>query len=214
MEAEADKLTQAAQYECSEVHQDYRSGHYDRNLTTASGDVTLHMPHFKGISFETAIIELNKKAYVNIEAWHNRLLQGGKYPYVYVDGIYLKRNWCGEYENVAILVAIAVTKDGFREVLSTTEGMKEDKTSWVIFFQWPRGRGLPGTFSFFFAWHNNAPLCSYYPTLGGFLSIVRFTESVHARKGGRNRAKKKLARFWMNWNKSKTFYYILWKNFE
>lgn len=44
----------------------------------------------------STISELNKKAYVNIEAWRNRPLQGGKYPYVYVDGIYLKRNWGGE----------------------------------------------------------------------------------------------------------------------
>ena len=40
-------------------------------------------------------------------------MQGGRYPYVYVDGIYLCRNWGGEYENVAILVAIAVNEDGF-----------------------------------------------------------------------------------------------------
>ena len=38
----------------------------------------------------------------------NRPLQGGHYPYVYVDGIYLRRNWGGEYENIAVLVAIAV----------------------------------------------------------------------------------------------------------
>ena len=189
LEAEAQKLTQAARYERSEARQGYRSGHYDRNLTTTSGDVTLHVPRLKGISFETAIIEryrrressveealiemylagvsvrrveditealwgskvsattiseLNKKAYVNIEAWRNRPLQGGKYPYVYVDGIYLKRNWGGEYENVAVLVAIAVNEDGYREVLGAAEGMKEDKASWVSFFQWLRGRGLEG----------------------------------------------------------------------
>jgi putative transposase len=92
----------------------------------------------------STISELNKKAYVNIEAWRNRPLQGGKYPYVYVDGIYLKRNWGGEYENVAVLVAIAVNKDGYREVLGAAEGMKEDKASWVSFFQWLRGRGLEG----------------------------------------------------------------------
>ena len=186
LEAEAEKLTQAARYERSEARQGYRSG---QNLTTTSGNVTLHMPRLKGISFETAIIEryrrressveealiemylagvsvrraeditealwgskvsastiseLNKKAYVNIEAWRNRPLQGGRYPYVYVDGIYLKRNWGGEYENVAILVAIAVNKDGYREVLGIAEGMKEDKASWVSFFQWLRGRGLEG----------------------------------------------------------------------
>ena len=56
------------------------------------------------------ISELNKKAYVHIEDWRNRPLQGGRYPYVYVDGIYLRRNWGGEYENVAVLAAIAVAE--------------------------------------------------------------------------------------------------------
>ena len=81
---------------------------------------------------------------MHIEDWRNRPLQGGKYPYVYVDGIYLRRNWGGEYESVAILVAIAVNEDGYREVLGAAEGMKEDKSSWVSFFQWLRGRGLDG----------------------------------------------------------------------
>ena len=189
LEQEAEKLTQAARYERNEARQGYRSGHYDRNLTTTSGNVTLHVPRLKGVSFETAIIEryrrressveealiemylagvsvrrveditealwgskvspstiseLNKKAYVHIEDWRNRPLQGGKYPYIYVDGIYLRRNWGGEYENVAILVAIAVNEDGYREVLGAAEGMKEDKASWVSFFQWLRGRGLDG----------------------------------------------------------------------
>ena len=189
LEAEAQKLTQAARYERSEKRQAYRSGHYQRNLTTTSGDVTLNVPRLKGATFETAIIEryrrressveealiemylagvsirrveditealwgskvspstiseLNKKAYVHIEDWRNRPLQGGKYPYVYVDGIYLRRNWGGKYENVAILVAIAVNEDGYREVLGAAEGMKEDKASWVSFFQWLKGRGLEG----------------------------------------------------------------------
>ena len=189
LEQEAEKLTQAARYERNEARQGYRSGHYDRNLTTTSGEVTLHMPRLKGITFETAIIEryrrressveealiemylagvsvrrveditealwgtkvsaatiseLNKKAYVHIEEWRNRRLQGGKYPYVYVDGIYLRRNWGGDYENVAVLVAIAVNEDGYREVLGAAEGMKEDKASWLSFFQWLKGRGLNG----------------------------------------------------------------------
>ena len=66
--------------------------------------------------------------------WRNRSLQGGNYPYVYVDGICLRRNWGGEYENVAVLVAIAVNGDGYREVLGTAEGMKEDKASWTAIF--------------------------------------------------------------------------------
>jgi transposase-like protein len=89
------------------------------------------------------ISELNKKAYCHIEDWRNRPLKG-KYPYVYVDGIYLKRNWGGEYENVSILVAIAVNEDGYREVIGAREGMKEDKSSWTEFFKWLKERGLNG----------------------------------------------------------------------
>ena len=57
LKKEAESLTQAARYECSEARQGYRSGHYDRNLTTNSGDVALHLLRPKGVSFETAIIE-------------------------------------------------------------------------------------------------------------------------------------------------------------
>lgn len=96
------------------------------------------------VSPSTIISELNKKAYVHNENWHNRPLRGGKYPYVYVDGIYLHRNWGAKYENVAILIAIAVNADGYREVLGAAEGMKENKPSWVSFFQWLKGRGLEG----------------------------------------------------------------------
>ena len=51
-----------------------------------------------------------------------------------MDGIYLRRNWGRKFENVAILVAIAMNEDGYRKVLGAAEGMKEDKSSWVNFF--------------------------------------------------------------------------------
>ncbi|MDL2229978.1 IS256 family transposase, partial [Treponema sp. OttesenSCG-928-L16] len=92
----------------------------------------------------STISELNKKTYVHIEAWRNRKLSGSQYPYVYVDGIYLRRNWGGEYENVSVLVAIGVNQDGCREVLGACEGMKEDKQSWLSFFTWLKSRGLGG----------------------------------------------------------------------
>ena len=47
LEVEAEKLTQAARYGRSEVRHGYRSGHYDRNLTTTSGDICAEetLPH-------------------------------------------------------------------------------------------------------------------------------------------------------------------------
>ena len=62
-----------------------------------------------------------------------------------MDGIYLRRNWGGGFENVAILVAIAVNEDGYREVLGAAEGMKEDKASWVSFFQKLNTSGVRST---------------------------------------------------------------------
>lgn len=90
------------------------------------------------------VSQLNKKVYGKIEEWRNRPLLMG-YPYVYLDGIYLKRNWGGSYENVAILIAMAVNEDGQREVIGASEGMKEDKDSWRAFLAGLKERGLTGT---------------------------------------------------------------------
>ena len=67
LEKEAESLTQAARYKRNEARQGYRSGHYDRNLTTTSGDVTLHVPRLKGVSFETAIIERYRRRESSVE---------------------------------------------------------------------------------------------------------------------------------------------------
>ena len=67
LEKEAETLTQAARYERSEARQGYRSRHYDRKLTTTSGDVTLHMPRLKGIPLETAIIERCRRRESSVE---------------------------------------------------------------------------------------------------------------------------------------------------
>ena len=67
LEKEAESLTQAARCERSEARQGYRSGRYDRCLTTTSGDVTLHMPRLKGVSFETAIIERYRRRESSVE---------------------------------------------------------------------------------------------------------------------------------------------------
>jgi len=90
------------------------------------------------------VSRLNGKVYEQIEAWRKRPLER-TYPYVFLDGVYLKRNWGGEYENVAILIAMAVNERGEREVIGATEGMKEDKESWLAFLRHLKERGLQGT---------------------------------------------------------------------
>jgi transposase-like protein len=86
---------------------------------------------------------MNKKVYGHIEEWRNRPLKTS-YPYVYFDGIYLKRCWGGSYDNVAILVALAVDEDGYREIIGCCEGGREDKESWLSFLRSLKERGLSG----------------------------------------------------------------------
>jgi len=89
------------------------------------------------------VSELNKKIYSQIEAWRNLPIKN-RHPYVYLDGIYLKRSWGGEVRNVAILVAVGVADDGYREVLGIAEGAKEDEQSWMEFLRHLKQRGLQG----------------------------------------------------------------------
>jgi putative transposase len=91
----------------------------------------------------STISELNKKVYKHIERWRNRSLET-TYPYVYLDGIVLKRSWAGEVRNVSVLVAIGVNEDGFREVLGVCEGAKEDEKGWSDFLSHLKQRGLRG----------------------------------------------------------------------
>src|SRR5437879_934826 len=89
------------------------------------------------------VSNLNKKIYGQIEAWRNQPIDGEP-PYVYLDGIVLKRTWAGEVRNVSLLVAISVNAEGYRQILGLVEGAKEDKAGWSGFLKHLKERGLSG----------------------------------------------------------------------
>jgi transposase-like protein len=91
----------------------------------------------------STVSELNQKIYAQIDAWCQRPIEG-EHAYVYLDGIWLKRSWGGEVKNVAVLVAIGVRADGYREILGVAEGAKEDTESWRNFLRQLKQRGLGG----------------------------------------------------------------------
>ena len=64
---EAEELIGASKYERCENREGYRSGHYTRNLTTTSGDVSLNVPKLKGVRFDTAIIERYRRRETSVE---------------------------------------------------------------------------------------------------------------------------------------------------
>jgi putative transposase len=89
------------------------------------------------------VSNLNKKIYAKIEEWRNRPIEG-EHPYLYLDGIVMKRTWAGEVRNVSLLVASAVNSEGYREILGICEGAKEDKSGWSAFLRHLVDRGLKG----------------------------------------------------------------------
>lgn len=91
----------------------------------------------------STVSELNQQLYERIEAWRNQPITG-RFAYVYLDGIWLKRCWGGDVKNVAVLVAIGVDQDGYRQVLGVVEGAKEDTESWRQFLRHLKERGLAG----------------------------------------------------------------------
>ena len=170
LDAEADKLINAERYARNEERKGYRSGHYERSTfetsiierykrrETSVEEALIEM-YLAGVSVRRVedisealwgtkvspgtISNLNRKAYAHIEEWRNRKLTG-EYPYVFVDGVFLKRCWGGEFENCSVLIAIGVNKDGYREILGACEGLKEDLESWKNLFVWLKSRGLSG----------------------------------------------------------------------
>jgi transposase-like protein len=91
----------------------------------------------------STVSELNQKIYARVHEWRNRPIEA-EHPYVYLDGVWLSREFGGEVRPVAVLVAIGVNADGFREILGVAEGAKEDTESWRAFLRQLKARGLRG----------------------------------------------------------------------
>jgi putative transposase len=91
----------------------------------------------------STVSDLNQKIYGKINEWRERPLVGD-FPYVFLDGLWLKRSWGGEVKNVSVLVAIGVAQSGYREILAVSEGAKEDTASWTNFLREMKQRGLKG----------------------------------------------------------------------
>ena len=92
-------------------------------------DITEALWGTRGTS-PNAVSNLNKKIYAKIEeAWRNRRIEG-EHPYLYLDGIVMKRTWAGEVRNVSLLAARSIPRD-FGRFSGICEGAKEDKSGLV-----------------------------------------------------------------------------------
>lgn len=66
------------------------------------------------------------------------------YPYLYLDATYLKVHWSSHVGDIAVLVAVGVNEDGFREVLAVETYAGERAEAYRSLFKGLTARGLSG----------------------------------------------------------------------
>lgn len=125
------------------------------------------------------VSKLNQELYDKIDTWRTRPIEG-TFPYVYLDGIVLKRTWADEIRNVSILAAFGVNVDGYREILGAQEGAKEDKAGWGSFVASLKQRGLTGVQLFISdkCMGLVESLAEYYPDVAWQRCTVHFYRNV------------------------------------
>ena len=72
-----------------------------------------------------------------VESFLGRPLDGGPYPYVWLDGLTQKVREGGRIVNVCVVVATGVNAEGQREILGMDVGTSEDGTFWLAFTAFP-----------------------------------------------------------------------------
>lgn len=92
---------------------------------------------------ESQVSRLCEELDAEVQGFRDRPL-GGAYPYVWLDGTFLKVRVDGRVVNEAVVIAIGVKASGEREVLGFDVGPAEDGAFWLQFLRALVARGLSG----------------------------------------------------------------------
>ena len=79
-----------------------------------------------------------------VDSFLGRPLDGGPYPYLWLDALSQKVREDGRIVNVSVAVATGVNREGKREVLGIDVGTSEDGAFWLAFLRSLAARGLGG----------------------------------------------------------------------
>jgi putative transposase len=115
---------------------------YVQGISTRRVDDLVQALGMQGISksqVSRMCAELDKE----VESFRTRKLTG-PYPYVWLDGTFVKVRDNGRVVSQAIVIAIGVTASGEREVLGLDVGPSESGAFWLAFLRGLVARGLSG----------------------------------------------------------------------
>lgn len=86
---------------------------------------------------------LNQRISEGLRQWRERPIVG-QYPYLYLDGVVISMRWGQSVEKLAVLFAVGVSEEGYREVLGVFPGYIESEDSWREFLRSLVARELTG----------------------------------------------------------------------
>ena len=92
-----------------------------------------------GLSAST-VVRLKEAWQEEFKAWSSRSLEGKRYVYAWVDGIYA--NVRLEEDRPCILVVMGATASGTKELLAVQDGFRESEQSWLELLVDLKNRGL------------------------------------------------------------------------
>lgn len=116
---------------------------YVLGISTRKVDRLVRSIGLDGIS-KSRVSEMAKSLDETVEAFRNRPLDAGPYPFVWLDAMEIKSREEGRVVNVTAVMAIGVNADGHREILGVDVITTEDGAGWLAFLRGLVSRGLTG----------------------------------------------------------------------
>ena len=99
----------------------------------------------RGISKKSRVCELCAELDEEVERFSRGRQLEGSYPYVWLDGTYVKARQDGRVASMAVVIAVGVNgESGEREVLGLEVGPSEDGSFWLSFLRSLVARALSG----------------------------------------------------------------------
>ena len=113
---------------------------YINGVSTRKIDRLVQQMGLDGIDKST-VSRITKEMDETVNSFLERPLQGS-YPYMWLDAVYIKVREDKKVQSVAVIVAVGVRDDGYREILGTWVGTTETEAFWTECLQDLQKRGL------------------------------------------------------------------------
>ena len=116
---------------------------YVRGVSTRRVDGLVKTLGIEGIS-SSQVSRMAKSLDEEVEAFRSRPLDGGAYPYLWLDALVMRVRELGRVVKVTVMVASAVNAEGHREILGLETATEETGAAWTAFLRELVARGLCG----------------------------------------------------------------------